>query len=379
MTQLPLAEPRASRANHLEALTGLRMLAALAVYIFHVGVPPGTPLLVGAFVASGYMGVTVFFTLSGFVLGLNYFESLRHPSAPALWGFAVARFARLAPLYFLVLLFVIVTHLVHGDSIAEWPEHALALQAWDPSLARAWALNGVAWSVSVEVFLYACLPVVVLLVARLGSARALVAAAAGVIALLAIVTLWFALTGRGELAYADPGSAHRWLYRTPLLRLGDFTLGVLAARLYLAVRDHRYAARAGGALALAAAAVIVIAMAWPGHAGTVGSWDFDYAVPATFLVFGLACAPSGILARLLSLPIMVLLGEASYAFFMTHRRILNVFNGNGGAWSGPLTVASATYELMLLGLVICLSVGLYLLFERPSRAVLRRLGPPSRG
>jgi peptidoglycan/LPS O-acetylase OafA/YrhL len=325
-----------------------------------------------AFTASGYMGVTLFFTLSGFVLGLNYFDRLLHPTPPVLWAYALARFARIAPLYFLVLLFVIVTHLVRGTSIAEWPEHALALQAWDGSLQRAWALNGVAWSVSVEVFLYACLPVLVLVLGRVRSSRAILGTGIGVIASLAVLTFWFVASGGAALPDTDPGSAHRWLYRTPLTRLGDFTLGILAARLYVNMRDRAVAARAGAPIALASAVAIVLLMAWPSHVGTAGSWDVDYAVPSVLLIFGLAIAPSGGLARLLSLPIVVLFGEASYALFMTHRRILNAFDFVPS--TGPWTLSAATFELMLAGLAICTAVGLHLLFERPTRRFVRRVG-----
>ena len=55
----------------LPALTGLRILAALAVYASHLGPPHGSPKLLSTFMESGYMGVTLFFTLSGFVLAIN--------------------------------------------------------------------------------------------------------------------------------------------------------------------------------------------------------------------------------------------------------------------------------------------------------------------
>jgi len=372
--EIPLAEPPASRTNHLEALTGLRFPAAMAVYALHAGVPLGSPTVLVAIAASGYMGVTLFFTLSGFVLGINYFDRLLKPSLPVLWEYAVARFARIAPLYFVVLLFVIVTHLVRGTSIAYWPEHALALQAWDGSLERASALNGVAWSVSVEVFLYACLPLLVLALALARSSRAIIWCGIGIIAALAALTLWFVASGAAMLPDTDPASAHRWLYRMPLTRLGDFTLGLLAARLYVRTRYQRAATGLGAPLAIAGAVAIALLMAWPGHNGTAGGWDLDYAVPSVVMIYGLAIAPLGGLARILSFPLAVLFGEASYALFMLHRRILNAFDFSSLATTSPLVVA--TFELMLAGLIVCASVGLHLLFERPARNLIRRIAKP---
>jgi peptidoglycan/LPS O-acetylase OafA/YrhL len=115
-------------------------------------------------------------------------------------------------------------------------------------------------------------------------------------------------------------------------------------------------------------------MAWPGHNGTAGGWDLDYAVPSVVMIYGLAIAPLGGLARILSFPLAVLFGEASYALFMLHRRILNAFDFSSLATTSPLVVA--TFELMLAGLIVCASVGLHLLFERPARNLIRRIAKP---
>ena len=69
--------------NEIAALTGLRGLAALWVFLFHipVAVPTASPALkavLGTLGAGGYLGVDIFFVLSGFVLTLNYGEARLH-------------------------------------------------------------------------------------------------------------------------------------------------------------------------------------------------------------------------------------------------------------------------------------------------------------
>ncbi len=94
-------------------------------------------------------------------------------------------------------------------------------------------------------------------------------------------------------------SSHRWLYVTPLTRLGDFTLGILAARLYAQTRGHVRLAQVGGLLTAVASLVILALMAWPSNLYSAWSGDLAYALPAAVLIFGLAAAPLSLPARML--------------------------------------------------------------------------------
>src|SRR5262245_27054325 len=135
MSTTPAEAPsQPHRPSRIDALTGLRFLAAFAVVVSHVGPPPGAGPLLTAFVASSYAGVTVFFVMSGLVLAHNYFEPYAaRPSFRLSYSFFVARLARVYPLYLLCLFWVALPTLYKAD-----PErmrllwtHALALQAWE--------------------------------------------------------------------------------------------------------------------------------------------------------------------------------------------------------------------------------------------------------
>ena len=320
---------------------------------------------------SGYMGVTLFFTLSGFVLAVNYFESFRHISGRGLWQYVVARFARIYPLYILMVVYFIDRQHAFGEPITGWWEHVLAIQAWDPNIYHAYSFDAPSWSVSVEVFLYACFPLLAVGLARLRTLRATLTAAGLVVIAMTALTTWFVVTGRGNLSWADPESSHRWLYVTPLTRLGDFTLGILAARLYAQTRGHVRLAQVGGLLAPVAGLVILVLMAWPANLYSTWSWDLSYALPAAVLIFGLAAAPLSLPARMLSIPIVVLLGEASYAFYLVHMPALGYFGG--GRWAVATSPTTVLYEALTLGAILCLAVGLHVMVERPARLYLRRL------
>jgi peptidoglycan/LPS O-acetylase OafA/YrhL len=357
-------------APRLPALTGLRIFAALAVYASHIGPPHGASRPVVALFEAGYMGVTLFFVLSGFVLAVNYFDALRRPSGRVTWQFAVARFARIYPMYILVLLYIFVRRAFVG-STAGWWQHVLAIQAWNPNVFQAFNFNGPGWSVGVEVFLYACFPVLVPALTRIRTPRATLLIAAGIGLAMVGLTLWFALSGRGSLPYTNPESAHRWLYVTPLPRLGDFVLGILAARVYLHTRTRSQLSRASGTLAVGCVVAIVALMAWPANLFSAWSWDVAYALPSALLIFALASAPCGALARVLSLPALVLLGESSYAFYLVHEPALGLLGG--GHWQTAISGSIVIFELLTLGAILCLSVGLHVAIERPARIYIRRL------
>lgn len=363
-------EAPAPRAERLEALTGFRFLAALVVVLSHLGPPPGAPGPIRAFFASGYSGVTFFFVLSGFVITHTYADHFRGGvDRRTLWAYAVARFARVYPLYLLALLAVTALRGGSGPGRAEWWLHALALQAWHPDAAVAYAYNGPGWSISVELFLYAAFPPIAwLLLPRLRTRRALLGALVLVAAALVALTLVFP-HARVFPPYG-PDSAHRWLYRSPACRLGDFLLGALCARLHRALdgpEDERLRLRLGRGLVLLGALASVALMTWPAHFMTPASFDLSYALPAAALVLGLALAPSTLGARALASAPLVLLGEASYGLYLVHKELLDR--------TFPITsVPRLWWPLAGFFVLLCVgaSIALHLAFERPARAWLRR-------
>jgi peptidoglycan/LPS O-acetylase OafA/YrhL len=80
-------------------LTGLRAIAAFTIVFGHGYIPWG-------YVTA--LGMPLFFTLSGFIIHYVYCEAFRANWGRAVGDFAVARFSRLYPLYFLLLMYLMV-------------------------------------------------------------------------------------------------------------------------------------------------------------------------------------------------------------------------------------------------------------------------------
>src|SRR5438105_14109782 len=90
--------------SRLDALTGLRFLAAAAVALAHLPrlhLDPSLPPTARRLFMEGGAGVPFFFVLSGFVLAYSYHDRLARPSGWELGRYALSRFARIWPVYLL--------------------------------------------------------------------------------------------------------------------------------------------------------------------------------------------------------------------------------------------------------------------------------------
>jgi peptidoglycan/LPS O-acetylase OafA/YrhL len=92
----------------IDSLTGLRTLAAAWVVIFHFKDEitkffPHLPSPLFHFVNTGWLGVDVFFVLSGFVISYNYATTFATFNAPTYWRYLWLRLARIYPLHLAVL------------------------------------------------------------------------------------------------------------------------------------------------------------------------------------------------------------------------------------------------------------------------------------
>ncbi|MDP2259354.1 MAG: acyltransferase [Caulobacter sp.] len=152
-------------AANIRPLTALRFFAAMWVVLFHywpkldVGFTP-------TLVEKGYLGVELFFTLSGFILChvyLSAFGEGRFRYGDFLWN----RLARVYPLHLATLLGMIALGVGAGAAgfavdagILSWeslPANVLLLQAW--GLAPQAAFNHPSWSISAEWFAYLTFPI----------------------------------------------------------------------------------------------------------------------------------------------------------------------------------------------------------------------------
>lgn len=293
-----MTEDVRSEVGYIAPVEGLRGIAVLLVIFFHYAVlregrfdDPWIAAIasveaINRIVHHGYLGVDLFFVISGFLLALPWFVHAREGRAPpSVAGFYRRRFRRIAPAYYLQLaaLFVAVLPLLHGagywrsDLYAyAWNAvaHGLFVHNLFPLTSASMGVNGALWTLGVEAQFYLLLPLaaplfvrrpIVMLAASLAIAiawrwlarddflRAQLPAYLGHFALGIVLGLaWLErrprptpfpriprlILGRGPLAFAGRVSYSAYLYHLPLLLLWNRYAGLppaLSLPLYLAL------------------------------------------------------------------------------------------------------------------------------------------------
>jgi peptidoglycan/LPS O-acetylase OafA/YrhL len=356
------------RSGAIPALTGLRFAAALMVFFSHYNIPglDGWALRVQG---SGYSGVTFFFVLSGFIITYNYLEKFESAPLQNTFQYVVSRFARIYPLYALCIIYPWVNS---GLDTPLLP-YLAGIQAWSSDVYYAFGINGPAWSISVEIFLYLTFPLLIPVLSKLNiinSRNRLLAFVVSAVAIQLCLAAYFSMPGRAELTSISPDSAHRWLYRMPATRIFDFCLGISAAIYYkrhFASSDklQRYWSMS----VVASLLLILMLMGWSQNFLSAFSWDASYAALFAIVILGLAIDQKSRIAIAFSSKKMILLGESSFAFYLIHAILRPLYTSHPSA--------SFLYQSMHLAIflliVICVSIGLHLVIEKPMQKLIKGL------
>lgn len=364
----------------LPSLTGLRFLAAVLVFLFHAtladmpacaacewpmlapyadpGIAQGLQWL---FSKAGWVGVSFFFILSGFVM------TWATRPKDSLGGFYRRRLVKIFPNHLVTFALVMALFAAAYTPPATWIPNLFLLHPWFPDMTTFVSVNNPSWSLASELLFYLLFPFLVAPLRRVPD-RWLWPMAFGLLGCLiavqvAIDTL---VPGSPHTAEWPLSEAQWWLaYNFPPLRLFEFVLGMVMARILVVGLWPRIGITAS---ALLCAAGYALAMALPFQYGLT----IPTALPLAFLVTAVAASDIGGKGSWLRSRPMTWLGDISFAFYLIHYPVLVMIqSGLDGQVFGALPATAIVVFALLASLVAG-----WALYETVEKPVMRHWGRP---
>jgi len=337
------------------ALTGIRAMGATIVFFdhFHYANDINVRINVMAF----------FFVLSGFLIVRLYYTKVEM-TTKSWYAYFINRFARIYPVYFLLLTIAIVLrHDYH---------HLLLLTNY--TLTHALINNThnfviqPSWSLTVEECFYFLAPFIILIIRKKGFVSSLVFAFILLAVVLYISTLGLPLLQTPLFIFATTFFGH----------FAEFFAGIFLA-LVMMKKEKAGAVKLPGMrwtlLGVSGVVILIIAMGFVYGNPPINPYtivlinNFLIPIPIAVLYYGLMCEDS-LGARFLSGRFIGILGRSSYTFYLLHTiiiiyvadRFLQPFFGDN-YWLCALFTYTLTYGLSIL---------IFALYEEPLNMLIRK-------
>ena len=307
--------------SRIDALTGIRGIAALWVLVHHLvtqyPLQDKLPVFVTHIAEKGWLGVDLFFILSGFVIAFVHNKDFKtHIDIHTVKNFLIKRIARIYPVHLVTTLSLIPIYLA-----AKWsfgyssPIDAFSLNKllYSLTLTNGFGFqdsigwNAPSWSVSSEFLAYLTFP---FLAALFLQKQLSIKASLGWIILIFIVTTsigWFQTDKARYIA------GWQWV---SLRVLSEFMFGIFIFQIY------RLNLKAPFSVLAFISSVIIITMS---VTNTESHWDWIMILSFGLLIYSLTNTQHNI-SRFLSKNKMIYLGEISYSIYLCHGIIFMILN-----------------------------------------------------
>jgi peptidoglycan/LPS O-acetylase OafA/YrhL len=302
--------------GHRADIEGLRGVAILLVVLYHAGVPG---------IGGGYVGVDVFFVLSGFLITALLVGEVERTGSLDLWHFYARRVRRLLPAAAVVLVATMAAGALVFSPLEQMRLARSALAAatylsnvWFAFTAGDYFAPAAAtdpllhtWSLAVEEQFYLVWPILILLALRGSGTRRRVMVALGVVAVTSLTaSIWLTASGSPWAFFGSPTRA--W----------EFALGGMAGLVPTALAGDRWG-RTRGVLAFAGLWMI-------GGSAVLYGADTPFpgvaaVVPVVGTVAVLLSGTAGsatVAARFLGSGPLTFLGRHSYSWYLWHWPVL---------------------------------------------------------
>lgn len=300
----------------IKPLTSLRFFFAFMVFLSHMWLLQDESIflkqLYDDIFYEGYIGVSFFFILSGFVLAYNYHDRFLKKEI-SYSKFMLARFARIYPMHILTL--IIAIPLSFQNDMLKWVGQLFVnlflLHSFIPSDDFYFYFNSVSWSISVEWFFYLVFPFLVFLLHKRKYFKIIPLLLLGIPLLLLLV---------------KENYHEKFFYINPLLRVGDFIIGILLFRIFRKRRVVALVHKKYLGTIFEVLSIVILSLFLYYHNDIPQGFRYScyYWPPMALLIYTFSYS-KGIVSRILSNNTLVYLGEISFGFYMIHMLVFRYY------------------------------------------------------
>lgn len=350
----------------IKSLQSLRFIFAIMIFLHHF--PYNGE---GLFAAGGPLGVCFFIMLSGFVMSAGYGERVMSEKFEFKKYF-LKRIIRLWPLHLLCLFAFIALYfpqcLSSVKQIGVLGINALMLQSWIPMKIVYFSGNAVSWCLCDLMFCYVMFPLLFRLISKTSSKVLALAS-------FLVVTLYIVV-----IQLIPDKSIHAFVYISPLFRILDFAIGIIAYKLYERLCDSsvKNYVQKSSRFTLSCVEVSVIAILvgcvflYPNIAEKYNLSLMWWPVcMVTILTFSLLDTfGGGCLSLLMQNKLLQRISVASFTFYMIHQLaitgLMKLFN------IIPLNIPYVIEVIVCLILITIAAIFVNIYFEKPISAYLSK-------
>ncbi len=340
----------------IKPLTSLRFFFAFFVFLSHLSFLKDSKFcnIFDDIFSEGFLGVSFFFILSGFILALNYKDKIINKKI-SLRNFYIARVARIYPLHLFTLLLSIP---FFYKSLSVLLLNLFLMQSYFPKKNIFFSYNAPSWSISSEFFFYALFPLLIFIFAKINY--------------LTKIFTFFVFTSAIILLniLLPENKVHYWVYISPFTRIFDFILGIFLFELFILFKNkkltHNY--NCSNIFEVISLFTLLLFFLLKDYFPINFRYSIYYWIPMCLIIFSFALSFLNIkekntIFNLLSHRGFVYLGEISFAFYLLHYIVIDFIIKINELVITPF--AQEFLPLLIFSITLILSVLAFEKIEKP--------------
>lgn len=335
------------RRNYINGLDGLRAIAIMMVFFYHMQLP---------FAKGGLLGVPIFFVLSGYLITRNMTKEIVETGTFDFLTFWKKRIVRLFPLVLTVASFaILMTAIVNRAAFTKGCKDLLSAiffyNNWWQIINQVSYFESVGspsplthfWALAVEIQFYLVFPLVVYILSKLPKKEK--------ITLYVVIALAFVSAVLMGVMFRPEDDPSRVYYGTDT-RIYSFLFGAVLDLVTGAYRSSkRYPEALSDRIGIPAMVLLLVCMCvWDGHSRWLYWGGYVLVSLLAVLVIYTVLDNDSILAKILSCKLLKWIGNRSYSIYLWHYVVIIILTGGMKAkWWMNLLVILLSFALASLG------------------------------